>query len=70
METSVASARKALAGLQGSSPPADMANATAALDNFISIDDQIVVLSRRNTNVSSLALTLGRKRTVMAQCAG
>ena len=61
MKTSVASARKALAGLQGTSAPVDAANATAALDRFIAINDQIVALSRRNTNVRSLALTLGRK---------
>ena len=69
MKTSAANARKALAGLQGSSAPADAANATAALDRFIAINDQIVALSRRNTNVRSLALTLGRKRTVTAECA-
>ena len=68
MKTSVANARKALAGLQGLSAPADVAHATAALDRFNSINDQIVVLSRRNTHVRSLALTLGRKRSVTAQC--
>ena len=69
MKTSAANARQALAGLQGLSAPADAANATAALDRFIAINDQIVALSRRNTNVRSLALALGRKRTVTAECA-
>jgi hypothetical protein len=68
MKMSAANARKALAGLQGLSAPADVANATAALDRFLSIHDQIVALSRRNTNVRSLALSFGRKRTVTAEC--
>jgi len=41
--------------------------ATAALDRFVSVNQQIVQLSRRNTNVRSLALTLGRKRVVAAE---
>ena len=69
MKTSAANARKALAGLQGLCAPADAANATAALDRFVAINDQIVALSRRNTNVRSLALALGRKRAVTAECA-
>ena len=72
MKTSAAHARKALAGLQAVTSPAGashVAAATAALDRFLSIHDQIVVLSRRNTNVRSLALSLGRKRAVTAQCA-
>ena len=69
MKTSAAHARKALAGLQGLCAPADAANATEALNRFVAINDQIVALSRRNTNVRSLALALGRKRTVTAECA-
>jgi hypothetical protein len=32
------------------------------------INDEIVALSRRNSNVRSLALSLGRKRVVVAEC--
>jgi hypothetical protein len=42
--------------------------AAAALDRFVAINDQIVALSRRNSNVRSLALSLGRKRMVTAEC--
>ena len=42
-------------------------SATAALDRFVNVNQQIVQLSRRNTNVRSLALTLGRKRVVAAE---
>ena len=71
MKTFAASARKTLTGLQAVTGPArasQVAAATTALDRFLSINDQIVVLSRRNTNVRSLALALGRKRTVTAEC--
>jgi hypothetical protein len=42
--------------------------ATAALDRFKAVNAEIVSLSRRNSNVRSLALSLGRKRTVTAEC--
>ena len=40
----------------------------SALDRFLEVDQEIVALSRRNTNVRSLALTLGRQRLVAAAC--
>jgi hypothetical protein len=42
--------------------------ALAALDRFMGINAQIIVLSRRNTDVRSLALSLGQKRTLTAVC--
>jgi hypothetical protein len=42
--------------------------AAGALDRFLKINDEIITLSRRNSNVRSLALSLGRKRTVAAEC--
>jgi hypothetical protein len=42
--------------------------ATAALDRFKAINGELVALSRRNSNVRSLALSLGKKRTVTAEC--
>jgi hypothetical protein len=44
--------------------------AGAALTRFMAINSQIVTLSRRNSNVRSLALALGRKRTLTAACEG
>lgn len=46
----------------------DVVKATAALDRFVSVNNDILKLSRRNSNVRSLALALGRKRTLTAQC--
>jgi hypothetical protein len=42
--------------------------ASEALDKLIATNTQIVALSRRNSNVRSLALSLGKKRTVTAEC--
>jgi hypothetical protein len=42
--------------------------ATAAFDRFMAVHKEILVLSRRNSNVRSLALALGQKWTVTAQC--
>jgi hypothetical protein len=38
------------------------------LERFKANNTEIVALSRRNSNVRSLALSLGRKRTITAQC--
>jgi hypothetical protein len=46
----------------------DPAAVSQALEGFLATNQQIVDLSRRNTNVRSLALTLGRKRVVAAEC--
>ena len=64
-------ARAALADLQKavpSSAAAQLTAASAALEKFATVNAEIVKLSRQNTNVRSLALSLGRKRTVTAQC--
>jgi hypothetical protein len=61
----VRTARQALDGLRGAPHDAD---AVAQLDRFVAIHQEIVKLSRRNSNVRSLALSLGRKRTVTAEC--
>jgi hypothetical protein len=64
-------ARKTLEELKatiGAAAAPHLAVAAAALDGFIARNREIVALSRRNSNVRSLALSLGRKRTVTAQC--
>jgi hypothetical protein len=71
MATSQAAARTALAALRAVVPAADagrLAEASAALDRFEAVHREILVLSRRNSNVRSLALSLGEKRTVTAAC--
>jgi hypothetical protein len=63
-------ARRAVERLRGLVPRdgADAAAALAALDQFKATNTELVALSRRNSNVRSLALSMGRKRTVTGAC--
>ena len=66
-----AAARKALAELQPLIPKARssaLTDATAALDQLKQVNAEVVQLSRRNTNVRSLALALGQKHSMRAKC--
>jgi hypothetical protein len=71
MKAAEAAARQALGGLKAQLPAAaapQLAAAAAALDRLTAANAEIVALSRRNSNVRSLALSLGKKRTVTAEC--
>lgn len=71
MSAAEASARQALAALAPLVAPQSrprLAAAAAALDRFIGLNAQILALSRRNTNVRSLALSLDQKRTLTGPC--
>ena len=71
MSASEQAARKALEELGADTPVnarAHVAAVGAALDRFTTINSEFLALSRRNSDVRSLALSLGRKRTVIAQC--
>src|SRR5262245_20944561 len=63
-------ARRALADLQPLVPKgaSALADANTALNQLKVVNDEIVQLSRRNTNVRSLALALGQLHTVRAKC--
>jgi hypothetical protein len=63
-------ALSALAELVPSSVGPALAAALAALDRFKDISGQIVLLSRRNTNVRSLELSLRTKPALTAACDG
>jgi hypothetical protein len=69
MDASASAAKKALDELRAAlGPSPQLAAAGDALTRFLSVHAEIVKLSRRNSNVRSLALSLGRKRTVTATC--
>jgi hypothetical protein len=71
MHASEAAARAALEALGPLVQPASrshLTSATAALDRFMKLNAQITVLSRRNTNVVSLALSLNQKGKLTAAC--
>lgn len=71
MTVSEGEARQALAQMREVVPPSSRAQlnaAAAALDRFSAVHREIITLSRRNSDVRSLALSLGRKRMIVAQC--
>jgi hypothetical protein len=71
MAAAEGAARGALDALATVAPPGSrprVAAAVAALERFLTVNAEIVVLSRRNSHVRSLALSLGQKRTLTAQC--
>jgi hypothetical protein len=69
MSAAADSARRALDQLKvlpGASAGTHLAGAAAALERFEAVNREIITLSRRNSEVTSLALSLGRKRMVTA----
>ena len=58
----------ALGPLLSSDAGPQMHAAQASLDSFLNLNKEILALSRRNSNVRSLSLTLGEKRRLTAQC--
>ena len=69
MAAAEAVARRNIDQLRSLLPQAAQLGAAAtALDQFMKVNAEMVTLSRRNSEVRSLALTLGRKRMVTAQC--
>ncbi|MES1206681.1 MAG: hypothetical protein ABUS79_12160 [Pseudomonadota bacterium] len=64
-------ARAALERLSEAAPPAlrpHLGTARAAMDRFDALAAQLIALSRRNTNVRSLALALRQKPALTAAC--
>ena len=67
-ETRAREALKNLTELVAPSGRPTLSAALAALDRFKAVSDQVVALSRRNTNVRSLALALREKPPLAAAC--
>jgi hypothetical protein len=71
MATSESTARRSLDQLRAVLPPSSqgqLRTATAALDKFMDLNTQIITLSRKNTNVRSLMLSLDEKRQTTKSC--
>jgi GTP cyclohydrolase III len=69
MGTAETDARRALGELAALLSPASQAQLTGAerhIDRFLSINAEILKLSRTNSNVHALALSLGQQRTLVA----
>ena len=67
-EAAARNALDALATIVPAGSRAQLAVARAALDEFMKVNAEILVLSHRNTNVRSLALSLTQKPALIAQC--
>ena len=67
-EAAVRASLQALGPLVAPASRARLATATAALDRFKTVNDELLTLSRRNTNVRSLALSLNQKRPLVTAC--
>jgi hypothetical protein len=71
MAAAEAAAHRSLDGLTplvAASSRSRLATARSALDTFIALNGELLALSRRNTNVRSLALSLNEKRTLIETC--
>jgi hypothetical protein len=69
MSAAEAAARRELAMLgEQSGGQSKVAEATKALDRLMEVNRQIIHLSRRNSNVRSVALSLNQKRSIVASC--
>jgi hypothetical protein len=71
MSAAEASARHSIKRLYAAVRPASQAQVTTAggaLDRLVATNRQIIELSRRNTNLRSVALSLTEKRPVVAAC--
>jgi hypothetical protein len=68
LEASARSALEALAALVQPASRPRLGAATAALDRFMGVNAQIIALSRRNSNVRSLALSLNEKGKLAGAC--
>jgi hypothetical protein len=67
-QTEVQTQLKELTSLGGAEITTAVDAASAALKRFSVLNYQVIALSRRNSNVRSLALTLGQKQTLTAAC--
>jgi hypothetical protein len=57
-----------LAAMPGFAGDADLAAAAASFARYAELKAQVLALSRENTNVQSLALSLNQKRKAMVEC--
>ena len=71
MKEAESTTRRALADLgklSSAETASEITKASAALDRFMASNAEIVRLSRANSNVQSLALSLGQTRRLLAAC--
>ncbi len=67
-EAEVATSFDALAAMVGEEGRDSVSQAKAAFAEFMALTAKVIELSRQNSNIRSLDLSLGRKRKIAAQC--
>lgn len=67
-ESTARSSLAALTKMAAATEQPHLAAASASLDEFLRLNTEILALSRRNSNVHALALSLGQKRNLVAAC--
>ncbi len=67
-ETEVTKSLDALARIYGEERGEPLLQARKAFSEFMDVTAKVIKLSRQNSNIKSLELSLGRKRKVAAQC--
>ena len=67
-ETEASKSLDELTGIVGEKSRQTLLQAKTAFTEFMEVTAKVIKLSRQNTNVKSLELSLGRKRKVAAQC--
>jgi hypothetical protein len=68
MAASERAVRQALIEMRRTEAPGTFEAANQSFERFMRVHTEILTLSRRNSNVRSLALTLGKKQTIAAEC--
>jgi len=67
-ENEVVKSLDELAGIIGEERQEALAQAKAAYAEFMEVTAKVIALSRENSNIKSLELSLGRKRKIATQC--
>lgn len=67
-ETAVGAALAGLRDLPDLRGNQDLKNAEASFEQFMALTNEVLSLSRKNTNIKSSELSLGKKRLVSSQC--
>ena len=67
-ENKASNALDELAGMTGEENRDSQVQAKIAFADFLAVTAKVIELSRQNSNIKSLELSLGKKRTISAQC--
>ncbi|MDD5580310.1 MAG: MCP four helix bundle domain-containing protein [Methylobacter sp.] len=67
-DTSAKKALKSLRSIAGSGDYEDVKNAETAYEQFMNLNNEVLRLSRMNTNIKSAELSLGKKKLISSEC--